>query len=243
MFEKLKTPAFLRAAREGLPEERPVALFKVFFAFLLVFMIAGMLQSFALTPVTLVLLFTDKEYLASFSTMTELPDEGALLDTVEQLKDVTLDVDLYVLGSTQEETHSTGAITAAYGIVPDFCVAVDVTHGDSPDAPKEKTFTLGGGPVLGIGPNCTPWMVRRMRRKAEELGMECQTEVMSGHSGTNGWPLQVSREGIATAVLSLPQRYMHTPVETVCRNDMIDLARLLAEFIRNIGEEAPDYDA
>jgi len=168
---------------------------------------------------------------------------AALLDTVEQLKDVTLDVDLYVLGSTQEETHSTGAITAAYGIVPDFCVAVDVTHGDSPDAPKEKTFTLGGGPVLGIGPNCTPWMVRRMRRKAEELGMECQTEVMSGHSGTNGWPLQVSREGIATAVLSLPQRYMHTPVETVCRNDMIDLARLLAEFIRNIGEEAPDYDA
>lgn len=85
MFEKLKTPAFLRAAREGLPEERPVSLFKVFFVFLLVFMIAGMLQSFALTPVTLVLLFTDKEYLASFSTMTELPDEGALLDTVERL--------------------------------------------------------------------------------------------------------------------------------------------------------------
>jgi len=166
-----------------------------------------------------------------------------LVDALERLKGEELDVDVYLLGSTQEETHSTGAITAAYGICPDLCVAVDVTHGDSPDAPKEKTFTLGGGPVLGIGPNCTPWMVRRMRRKAEELGMECQTEVMSGHSGTNGWPLQVSREGIATAVLSLPQRYMHTPVETVCRNDMIDLARLLAEFIRNIGEEAPDYDA
>lgn len=166
-----------------------------------------------------------------------------LLDTLEQLKNVSLDVDLYVLGSTQEETHSTGAITAAYGIVPDLCVAVDVTHGDSPDAPKEKTFKLGGGPVIGVGPNCTQWMARRLRRKAEELELSYQTEVMAGHSGTNGWPLQISREGVATAVLSLPQRYMHTPVETICRSDLSDTARLLAAFITGVGEEVPDYDA
>ena len=61
-----------------------------------------------------------------------------LLDTVEQLAGEALEVDLYVLASTQEETHSTGAIAAAYGIVPQMCVAVDVTHGDSPDAPKER---------------------------------------------------------------------------------------------------------
>ena len=162
---------------------------------------------------------------------------------MEQLKDVALDVDLYVLGSTQEETHSTGAITAAYGIVPDLCVAVDVTHGDSPDAPKEKTFALGGGPAIGVGPNCTSWMAKRMRRKAKELEIACQTEVMSGHSGTNAWPIQVSREGVATAVLSLPQRYMHTPVETVSRTDMANTARLLAAFIKDIGEEVPDYYA
>ena len=93
------------------------------------------------------------------------------------------------------EVDSTGAVTAAYGVVPDLCAAVDVTHGDSPDAPKEKTFPLGKGPVIGVGPNCTRWMEQRMRRKAEELGMAVQTEVMAGHSGTNGWPLQVSREG------------------------------------------------
>ena len=57
---------------------------------------------------------------------------AVLLDTAEQLKDAELDVDLYLLGSTQEETHSTGAITAAYGLAPDFCVAVDVTHGERP---------------------------------------------------------------------------------------------------------------
>ena len=69
MFEKLKTPAFLRAAREGLPEERPVALFKVFFAFLLVFMIAGMLQSFALTPVIISVKSTPHLLAISYTTL------------------------------------------------------------------------------------------------------------------------------------------------------------------------------
>jgi len=164
-----------------------------------------------------------------------------LLDTLERLQNERLDVDLYVLGSTQEETHSTGAITAAYGIVPDLCVAVDVTHGDSPDAPKDKTFKLGGGPVIGVGPNCTKWMEKRFRQIAAELDMDVQLEVMSGHSGTNGWPLQISREGVATAVLSLPLRYMHTPVETAHRKDLTDTAVLLAAFIRGLGEEVPSY--
>ena len=77
-----------------------------------------------------------------------------------------------------------------------------------------------------------------MRRKAEELGMAVQTEVMAGHSGTNGWPLQVSREGVATAVLSLPLRYMHTPIETVHRDDLDYTAQLLAAFLEGLGEEA-----
>ena len=163
---------------------------------------------------------------------------AALLGALELLKDRRLDVDLYVLGSVCEEVDSTGAVTAAYGVVPDLCAAVDVTHGDSPDAPKEKTFPLGKGPVIGVGPNCTRWMEQRMRRKAEELGMAVQTEVMAGHSGTNGWPLQVSREGVATAVLSLPLWYMHTPIEVISRRDLEDLARLLAAFVEGIGEEA-----
>ena len=156
----------------------------------------------------------------------------------ELLRDRELDVDLYVLGSTQEEPHSTGAIAAAYGIAPDCCVAVDVTHGDSPDASKDKTFPLGGGPVIGLGPNCTRWMARRLERKAEELGLDVQLEVMAGSSGTNGWPMQISREGIATAVLSLPLRYMHTPIETVHRDDLDHTAQLLDAFLEGLGEEA-----
>ena len=167
---------------------------------------------------------------------------AVLLDTVERLSHEELDVDLYVVGSVQEETHSTGAITAAFGIVPQLCVAVDVTHGDSPDAGKDKTFPLGGGPVIGVGPNCTRWMSRRMERIAGDLELDFQVEVMAGHSGTNAWPLQVSGEGVATAVLSVPLRYMHTPVEVVHREDLENTARLLAAFIRKLGEEVPGCD-
>ncbi len=161
-----------------------------------------------------------------------------LLDVAERLKDRELDVDLYILGSTQEETSSAGAITAAYGAAPDMCVAVDVTHGATPDAKKEQTFPLGDGPVVGVGPNCTRWMSDRFIKLAKQLEIPSQLEVMAGHSGTNAWPLQISREGVATAVLSLPLRYMHTPVEVCSRKDLEDTARLLAAFVENLGEEA-----
>jgi endoglucanase len=161
---------------------------------------------------------------------------AVLLDVLERLKGKELPVDLYVLGSTQEETHSTGAITAAYEIAPRLCVAVDVTHGDSPDASKHETFKLGDGPVIGVGPNCARSLSERLKELAKELDMPIQLEVMSGSSGTNAWPIQVSREGVATAVVSIPERYMHTPVEVVHRKDLEDTAKLLAAFVESLGE-------
>jgi len=161
---------------------------------------------------------------------------AVLLDVLERLRGKELDVDLYVLGSTQEETHSSGAITAAYGIVPDRCVAVDVTHGDSPDASQNETFKLGGGPVIGVGPNCARSLSDRLKGLAAEGDIPYQIEVMSGSSGTNAWPIQISREGVATAVLSIPERYMHTPVEVVSKKDLEDAARLLAAFVESLGE-------
>ena len=161
---------------------------------------------------------------------------AVLLDVLERLKGKELPVDLYVLGSTQEETHSSGAITAAYEIAPNLCVAVDVTHGDSPDASKNETFKLGGGPVIGVGPNCARSLSGRLKELAGELDMPVQIEVMSGSSGTNAWPIQVSREGVATAVLSIPERYMHTPVEVVHRKDLVDTAKLLAAYVESLGE-------
>ena len=161
---------------------------------------------------------------------------AVLLDVLERLRGKELGVELYVLGSTQEETHSTGAITAAYEIAPNLCVAVDVTHGDSPDASKQETFQLGGGPVIGVGPNCARSLSGRLKETAGELDMPVQVEVMSGSSGTNAWPIQISREGVATAVVSIPERYMHTPVEVVSKADLENTARLLAAFVESLGE-------
>lgn len=162
---------------------------------------------------------------------------AALLRTAELLRDQELDVDLYIVGSACEETGGVGARVLAQGLSPDFCVAVDVTHGKTPDSPKEGAFVMGSGPVVGIGPNMARWMVRRLLDEAEKLGLAVQKEVMEGSSGTNGWELQIANEGIATAVLSVPLKYMHTPVEVVEPGDIEATARLLAAFAEHLGGE------
>lgn len=166
----------------------------------------------------------------------------AILRALELLQGKELNVDLYVLFSTQEETSSAGAITAVNQLQPDICVAVDVTHGHTPDAPKDKTLKLGGGPAIGVGPNMTRSITKRLFALAKEENIDCQTEVMAGHTGTNAWPMQICREGVATAVVSLPLKYMHTPVEVISRTDLESTAKLLAAFVCDCGKEG-DKDA
>lgn len=161
-----------------------------------------------------------------------------LLRAAELLRDRELDVELHIMGSTREEVSGAGAVVGTWAVAPDFCVAVDVTHGKTPDGPADKTFALGGGPAIGVGPNMTRWMTERMIAKAREHSIPYQLEIMSGHTGTNGWEMQISREGVATSVLSLPLKYMHTPVETLSLADMEGVAQLLAAFVENLGKEA-----
>ena len=162
-----------------------------------------------------------------------------LLRAMELLQDKHLDVDVHVLGSISEEVSDyLGARTGVYAIDPDWCVAVDVTHGDTPDMPKDRTMQMGGGPAIGIGPNVTRWMSDRMKEKARTQDIPFQYEIMGGNSYTNAWVMQVSREGIPTAVLSLPLKYMHTPVEVMDVGDLEQLAQLLAAFVVDLGKEA-----
>lgn len=161
-----------------------------------------------------------------------------LLRTAELLRDKELDVDLYIMGSTREEVSAAGAIVGTNGITPDFCVAVDVTHGRTPDAPKNRASELYGGPAIGVGPNMTHWMTRRMKNKCKENDWKYSLEVMSGHTGTNGWEMQISREGVATSVVSLPLKYMHTPIEVLALEDIEAVAKLLAAFTVDLGKEA-----
>jgi len=161
-----------------------------------------------------------------------------LLKAAEVLLAKELDVDLYIMGSTCEETGGAGAKVGTFAIKPDWCVAVDVTHGKTPDSSKEQTSVLGGGPAIGVGPNMTRWMTERMKAKAKEQEIPYQLEVMAGHTGTNGWHMQIMREGIATSVLSLPLKYMHTPIEVLEVSDIEAVGNLLAAFAVDLGKEA-----
>ncbi|OUN07903.1 peptidase M42 [Flavonifractor sp. An92] len=161
----------------------------------------------------------------------------ALVRCAELLRGEALDVDLYIMGSTREEISGAGALCATFALEPDCCVAVDVTHGATPDAPKDKCFTLGGGPAIGVGPNMTGWMTRLLCSRAEAAGIPYDLEVMGGHTGTNAWEMQICREGVATAVVSLPLRYMHSPIEVLDSGDLEQTARLLASFVRALGKE------
>ena len=93
--------------------------------------------------------------------------------------------------------------------------------------------------MIGVGPNCARSLSKYLKDLAKQMNMPVQIEVMAGSSGTNAWPIQVSREGVATAVLSIPERYMHTPVEVVHKQDLEDTARLLAAFVERLGEGEP----
>ena len=161
-----------------------------------------------------------------------------LLRAAELLAEQDLDVDLYILGSTREEVSGVGAVVSANRVLPDFCVAVDVTHGRTPDVAKDRVCELGSGPAIGVGPNMTHWMTRRMKNKCKENDWPYTLEVMEGHTGTNGWHMQICQEGIATSVVSLPLKYMHTPIEVLNLNDVEAVAKLLAAFTVGLGEEA-----
>ncbi len=164
-----------------------------------------------------------------------------LMRALELLKDRSLNVDLVVLGSVQEELGTRGAITGAYAIAPDYCIAVDVTHAKTPDAPREKVFDMGGGTAIGLGPNINRWIGERLIKTAQAHEIKYQLEVMEGHTGTNAWPVQISREGVATGVVSVPVKYMHSPVEMLNVDDIESAARLLAEFAAGLDGEVREH--
>lgn len=162
---------------------------------------------------------------------------AVVIHALELLEGKELDCHVAVLLAVQEELGCRGAVTGAYGVAPEAAIAVDVTHGQSPDAPKNETFVLGGGPAIGVGPNVNRGVSDKLISLAKAAEMEVQVEVLPGHSGTDAWPIQVSREGVATGVLSLPLRYMHTPVEILDLRDAENCAKLLALWLVDYGKE------
>lgn len=161
---------------------------------------------------------------------------AALAVALEELAQVKHQADLFVVGTVGEEFGGLpGATAAAFAIRPDIAIAVDVTFGQSPESEKDS-FPLGGGPTIGVGPNCSPKLVKLMREAAEQAGISYRLEVMPASSGTDAWGMQVVRGGVATGVLSIPIRYMHTPVELVEIADIRAAGRLLAQVVARVDQ-------
>lgn len=138
---------------------------------------------------------------------------------------------LIIAATVQEEVGGRGAKAAAFGQAPDLCLVVDVTHGQTPDASKDMTFQTGGGPCVGIAPGIDKAMSGRLKKLAKEQNIPYQLEVMGGDTSTNGGDYQISREGIPTAELYIPIKYMHSPVELARKDDFENTAKLIAAFI------------
>ena len=141
------------------------------------------------------------------------------------------------LKSAQEEVTGLGAQTGTFAVQPEYAIAVDVTHGKTPDGPSDGTFELGSGVAIGMGPNLHRGLTKRLIKTAKANDIGYSLEVMEGNTGTNAWTMQIVAHGIATALLSIPEKYMHTPVEIVQLSDVEDVADLIAAFIRDFDGE------
>ncbi|HYF75984.1 MAG TPA: M20/M25/M40 family metallo-hydrolase [Symbiobacteriaceae bacterium] len=159
---------------------------------------------------------------------------AALRVALEELKHLRHTADFYAVGTVGEEFGGLpGAVTTTFAIKPDIGIAVDVTFAKHPNS-EADSFPLGEGPTIGVGPNCSPKLAKVMRKVAEDLGIHYSLEVMPGSSGTDAWGMQIVRGGVATGVLSIPLRYMHTPVETVDMADIKAAGRLLAHLVARV---------
>ena len=160
----------------------------------------------------------------------------AILVCLERLASLRHAWDVYAVATVQEEVGLRGAITSAYGLAPDVAIAIDATFGDQPGVSEAETVKMGKGPAIAFGPNVHPRLYESLVEVAKELEIPYQVEAIPGRSGTDAWAIQVSREGIPTALLSIPQRYMHTSVEIVALKDVGRTGRLMAGFIAGMGE-------
>ncbi len=159
---------------------------------------------------------------------------AALIICAAELAAVRHRARIYYVASVQEEVGLRGATTAAYGLVPDLAVAIDVTHGESPGLAPPDVFELNAGPVVSFGPTYHPALTARLEEAAGEDRFAVQREADPSGAGTDAWAIQVAREGIPTALLSIPLRYMHTTVEMLSLEDLNNTGRLLASFARSL---------
>ncbi len=166
--------------------------------------------------------------------------ENAGLASAGQRK--KLEARVVSVATAQEEIGVRGATTAVYTVNPHIAVAVDVGHAtDHPDCDNRKygEIKLGGGPIICRGANINPKVFALLSECAKKLKISCQVEAEPRPTGTDARAIQMGRGGVATGLVSVPLRYMHTPSEMVDLDDVENCVKLLVEFALSL--EKGDY--
>ncbi|HCE17159.1 MAG TPA: M42 family peptidase [Anaerolinea thermolimosa] len=204
----------------GLPPEEVQALVRV-----------GDLISFATEPLEL------GEDLIAGHTLDDRAAVAAVTACLDELKAVNHAWDVVAVATVQEEETLGGGLTSPFEIRPDIAVAIDVTFAKGPGVNDYRGRGLGKGVALGWGPNTHPAIFESFKELADQLDLPYEVEVHPRYSGTDAMGMQIVAEGIPTMVLSIPLRYMHTPVEVVSMKDVRRAGRLLAQFIAGLTPE------
>lgn len=148
-----------------------------------------------------------------------------------------LNAKVVAVATTQEEIGTRGAMASGYSVNPHLAVAVDVGHAtDHPDCDQRKygETKLGGGPILCRGANINPVVFKKLVECAEREKIPFQLEADPRPTGTDARAIQIGRRGVATGLISVPLRYMHTPSEVVDLEDIERCIQLLVAFSKSL---------
>ncbi len=144
---------------------------------------------------------------------------------------------IYFVATSQEEYTGLGARIHAYRLPIDYGIVVDVSFAEHPDLKDHETNPLGSGPVIGRGATIPEKLSDLLIETAKENDISYQIEPLPTYTGTDAEGIAFSREGIATCVIGIPLRYMHTPVEVVCLKDIQRTKRLIVSYIEKLAEK------
>jgi putative aminopeptidase FrvX len=150
-------------------------------------------------------------------------------------------VDVVAVAATEEEIGLVGATTLSWQLKPAVAIAIDVTHStDYPGAEKkgDGDVKVGGGPVLGRGSSVNPRVYEALRDAGKRLGIPTPVQASGLRTGTDADNIIRSGANIAVGLISIPNRYMHSPSEIISLNDLESAAQVIAEFVRGVTPES-----
>jgi endoglucanase len=189
-------------------------------------------------PITLQLGFQSmRNNLANSPAMDDKCGLWVCIEALRRASTKKLNCALFAVSTVQEEIGLRGAQTSAYSIDPHVGIAVDVTHAtDCPTVEKkqEGDVALGKGPVIYRGPNMNPKIVDRLIDTAKAGDIPFQLAACGRATPTDANSIQITRAGVAAALVSIPNRYMHSAVEMISLDDIDRAADLLANFAASL---------